>query len=89
MKLPFFSLLAVATVLAYILIYNHQSFDLTATEKNELQGNARIDTNIPTERLFWLDVQIPQKSWYYGFDPPIDLQRWRTAQHQVCVHICY
>eukprot|EP01036_Dinobryon_divergens_P027821 gene27822-36655_t len=25
---------------------------------------------------------MPQKSWYYGFDPPIDLQRWRTAQHQ-------
>lgn len=81
-KLP---LLAVATVIiAYVFIYNYQSYELNATTEKVSLEKPRIDTNIPTEKLFWLDVQMPEKSWYYGFDPPIDLQRWRTAQLQVC-----
>ena len=85
-KLYFFLLLlaTAATILVCILIYYHQSNASVAKKEDEPQPIVKQPRIESKERSIWLDVQMPTKSWYYGFDPPNDLERWRTAQQQVC-----
>lgn len=88
---PLLLLATAATILVCILIYYHQSNASVAKKEDDVQlhlppqpivkQKPRIESK---ERSVWLDVQMPTKSWYYGFDPPNDPQRWRTAQQQVC-----